>query len=63
MGTKLNKDIKDIPAVHIGNPKTLEFQVRTCTLPVSSLFESCIVEATKRSLIAVHELYYISPAP
>lgn len=28
VSTKLRKDIKDIPAVHISNPKTLEFQVR-----------------------------------
>lgn len=31
---KIRKDIKDIPAVHIANPKTLEFQVaRTNLLP------------------------------
>ena len=27
VATKMRKDIKDIPAVHIANPKTLEFQV------------------------------------
>lgn len=27
VSTKLNKAIEDVPAVHIGNPKTLEFQV------------------------------------
>ena len=27
VGSRLRKDIKDIPAVHISNPKTLEFQV------------------------------------
>ena len=27
MSTRLRKDIKDIAAVHIANPKTLEFQV------------------------------------
>lgn len=31
VGTRLRKDIKDIPAVHISNPKTLEFQVRAQT--------------------------------
>ncbi|XP_064385368.1 phenylalanine--tRNA ligase beta subunit-like [Halichondria panicea] len=29
---RLRKDIKDIPAVHISNPKTLEFQVARTTL-------------------------------
>lgn len=33
ISTKLNKVIEDVPAVHIGNPKTLEFQV--------SSFRSC----------------------
>ncbi|KAJ6639718.1 Phenylalanine--tRNA ligase beta subunit [Pseudolycoriella hygida] len=34
VSTKLNKAIEDVPAVHIGNPKTLEFQVaRTTLLP------------------------------
>ncbi|XP_017084020.1 phenylalanine--tRNA ligase beta subunit [Drosophila eugracilis] len=34
IGRKLNKNIEDLPAVHIGNPKTLEFQVvRTTLLP------------------------------
>merc|ERR1719244_2458376 len=34
VSTKLKKEIKDIPAVHIANPKTLEFQVaRTSLLP------------------------------
>ncbi|XP_030564181.1 phenylalanine--tRNA ligase beta subunit [Drosophila novamexicana] len=34
IGLKLNKDIEAMPAVHIGNPKTLEFQVvRTTLLP------------------------------
>ena len=28
IATRLRKDIKDIPAAHISNPKTLEFQVR-----------------------------------
>lgn len=28
VATRLRKDIKDIPAVHISNPKTLEFQVK-----------------------------------
>ena len=28
---KLRKDIKEAPAVHIANPKTLEFQVRNTT--------------------------------
>ncbi|XP_069692267.1 phenylalanine--tRNA ligase beta subunit [Periplaneta americana] len=32
IATKLGKDIKDIPAVHISNPKTLEFQVARTTL-------------------------------
>ncbi|TRY73786.1 hypothetical protein TCAL_01940 [Tigriopus californicus] len=32
VSTKLRKDIKDIPAVHISNPKTLEFQVVRTTL-------------------------------
>lgn len=27
VGEKMNKKIEDIPAVHISNPKTLEFQV------------------------------------
>ena len=27
VATRLRKDIKDIPAAHISNPKTLEFQV------------------------------------
>ena len=27
VGAKLRKDIKDIEAVHVANPKTLEFQV------------------------------------
>ena len=31
---KFGKDIKDIPAVHIANPKTLDFQIgRTSLLP------------------------------
>lgn len=34
VATRLRKDIKDIPAVHISNPKTLEFQIaRTSLLP------------------------------
>ncbi|XP_017009091.2 phenylalanine--tRNA ligase beta subunit [Drosophila takahashii] len=34
IGRKLNKNIDTLPAVHIGNPKTLEFQVvRTTLLP------------------------------
>lgn len=34
ISTKLNKDIEKIPAVHISNPKTLEFQVvRTTLIP------------------------------
>merc|ERR1712147_209145 len=34
VGLKMRKDIKNIPAVHIANPKTLEFQVaRTSLLP------------------------------
>ncbi|KAH8363037.1 hypothetical protein KR084_004648 [Drosophila pseudotakahashii] len=34
IGRKLNKNIESLPAVHIGNPKTLEFQVvRTTLLP------------------------------
>jgi len=34
IGRKLNKNIDALPAVHIGNPKTLEFQVvRTTLLP------------------------------
>jgi len=34
IATKLKKNIKDIPAVHIANPKTLEFQVaRTSLIP------------------------------
>lgn len=34
IGTKLNKLIENLPAVHISNPKTLEFQVvRTSLLP------------------------------
>lgn len=34
VGTKMNKKIEEIPAVHIGNPKTAEFQiVRTSLLP------------------------------
>ncbi|XP_052843059.1 phenylalanine--tRNA ligase beta subunit [Drosophila gunungcola] len=34
IGRKLNKSIEALPAVHIGNPKTLEFQVvRTTLLP------------------------------
>jgi phenylalanyl-tRNA synthetase beta chain len=32
IATKLGKDINDIPAVHISNPKTLEFQVARTTL-------------------------------
>lgn len=34
VGVKMNKKIEDIPAVHIGNPKTAEFQIaRTSLLP------------------------------
>jgi phenylalanyl-tRNA synthetase beta chain len=34
IATKLGKNINDIPAVHISNPKTLEFQVaRTSLVP------------------------------
>lgn len=34
ISTKLGKKIENVPAVHISNPKTLEFQVaRTCLLP------------------------------
>lgn len=34
VGTKMNKKIEEIPAVHIGNPKTAEFQIaRTTLLP------------------------------
>ncbi|XP_067003502.2 phenylalanine--tRNA ligase beta subunit isoform X3 [Anabrus simplex] len=34
VSSKLGKDIKDVPAVHISNPKTLDFQVaRTTLLP------------------------------
>ena len=34
MATKMRRNIDDIPAVHISNPKTLEFQVaRTSLLP------------------------------
>ncbi|XP_023345535.1 phenylalanine--tRNA ligase beta subunit [Eurytemora carolleeae] len=34
VGTKMRKQIENIPAVHIANPKTLEFQVaRTALLP------------------------------
>ncbi|XP_037714762.1 phenylalanine--tRNA ligase beta subunit [Drosophila subpulchrella] len=34
IGRKLNKNIEALPAVHVGNPKTLEFQVvRTTLLP------------------------------
>jgi len=32
VATKLGKDIKAISAVHISNPKTLEFQVARTTL-------------------------------
>lgn len=34
VGNKMNKKIEEIPAVHIGNPKTAEFQIaRTSLLP------------------------------
>jgi len=34
VATKMRKDIKDVPAVHISNPKTLEFQIaRTSLVP------------------------------
>lgn len=34
VGAKMNKNIEEIPAVHIGNPKTAEFQIaRTTLLP------------------------------
>ena len=34
VATKMRKQIQDIPAVHISNPKTLEFQIaRTSLLP------------------------------
>jgi len=34
VASKMRKDIKDIPAVHIANPKTLEFQIaRTSLMP------------------------------
>ena len=34
VGVKMNKKIEEIPAVHIGNPKTAEFQIaRTSLLP------------------------------
>lgn len=34
VGAKMNKKIEEIPAVHIGNPKTAEFQIaRTTLLP------------------------------
>lgn len=34
VGIKMNKKIEEIPAVHIGNPKTAEFQIaRTSLLP------------------------------
>lgn len=34
VGDKMRKSIQDLPAVHISNPKTLEFQIaRTCLLP------------------------------
>ena len=34
MATKMRRNIEDIPAVHISNPKTLEFQIaRTSLLP------------------------------
>lgn len=34
VGAKMNKNIDEIPAVHIGNPKTAEFQIaRTTLLP------------------------------
>lgn len=32
VATKMNKKIEDIPAVHIGNPKTAEFQIARTTL-------------------------------
>lgn len=32
VGVKMNKKIEDIPAVHIGNPKTAEFQIARTTL-------------------------------
>lgn len=32
IATKLGKNINDVPAVHISNPKTLEFQVARTTL-------------------------------
>lgn len=32
VSVKLNKALEDVPAVHIGNPKTLEFQVARTTL-------------------------------
>lgn len=32
IATKLGRNINDIPAVHISNPKTLEFQVARTTL-------------------------------
>lgn len=39
MSTKLNKKIEDIAAVHISNPKTLEFQVARTTL-ISGLLKT-----------------------
>lgn len=34
VGAKMNRKIEDIPAIHIGNPKTAEFQIaRTSLLP------------------------------
>lgn len=39
MSTKLNKKIEEIAAVHISNPKTLEFQVARTTL-ISGLLKT-----------------------
>uniref|UniRef100_U5EXX1 Phenylalanine--tRNA ligase beta subunit n=1 Tax=Corethrella appendiculata TaxID=1370023 RepID=U5EXX1_9DIPT len=39
LGVKLNKKIEEIPAVHVSNPKTLEFQVVRTTL-ISGLLKT-----------------------
>ena len=46
----MRKDIKDIPAVHISNPKTLEFQVKT-TLSLSLSTFPVLLQIARTSLL------------
>eukprot|EP00731_Ephydatia_muelleri_P014787 Em0008g507a len=54
VGSKLRRKLEDVPAVHISNPKTLEFQL------IDVIF---VFKGYQKSVVGIKELEMISSAP